>query len=154
MWEMINADRAEHAAEANHAAPLDYDCVVAQVARLHAYQMCVTGEFEHVIAGRDPGGRLSDYLDWQLGDELSAWAENITWHYDLQQAEDDFVEGEPPCDAEAGGHRLSILDRDLTHVGVGYCRCTGDSSGNFYAVQDFTTYDPRDVSTGNPYCGW
>lgn len=154
MWSMINADRADHRTEANQAAPIGYDCVVAQVARLHAYDMCVSGVFAHVLDGRDPGDRLSDHLDWQLGDELASWAENISWHYSLQQAEDDFVEGEPPCDQELGGHRLTILNRDLTHVGVGFCRCALEDTGNFYLVQDFTTYDEEDMAGGNPYCGW
>lgn len=154
MFGLINADRAEHAAEANYAAPLGYDCVVAQVARLHSYEMCKAGELEHVLDGQDHGDRLAESLGWQLGDEYVASAENLSWFPDLVEAEDDFVENEPPCDPVAGGHRLNILDRDLRFVGVGQCHCVGDPWGNFYLTQLFVTYEASHLSRGNPYCGW
>ena len=154
MFAMINADRAEHAAEANGAAPLEYDCMVAQVARLHSYEMCQQAALEHVLDGRDLVGRLADRLEWQIGEEYVLSAENISWYPDLQAAEDAFVEEEPPCDAEVGGHRLNILDRDLRYVGVGHCQCAGDPFGNFYLTQDFVTYSSAHVSGTNPYCGF
>ncbi len=154
MFGLVNADRVEHAAEANNAAPLAYDCVVAQVARLHSYEMCKLGELEHVLDGADHGDRLAEHLGWQLGDEYVASAENISWFPDLVDAEDDFVENEPPCDSVVGGHRLNILDRDLRFLGVGQCHCAGDPWGNFYLTQLFVTYDEAHLSSGNPYCGW
>ena len=130
------------------------DCTVAEVARLHSYQMCVREELEHVLDGRNLGGRLKDWLGWDLGADYATFGENITWWDDLVDAEVAFVEEEPPCDAVDGGHRLNILDRDFRYLGVGYCHCTPDPYGNFYLTQAFITYDPAQVFGSNPYCGW
>lgn len=154
MHALINADRVQHATEANGAAPVEFDCEVAQVARRHAYEMCKAADLSHRIGGLSGQDRLAAWAGLELGDEIALWAENITWHFDLLEAERDFVENEPACSQTAGGHRLNILNRDLTHVGVGYCDCAGDEFGNFYLTQLFVTYDRAQVTGSNPFCGF
>ncbi|MEC9070838.1 MAG: CAP domain-containing protein, partial [Myxococcota bacterium] len=152
MVAMINADRVEHAEEANQAEPVGLECAISEVARLHSYEMCRTGEFEHVLGGRNARARIEDGLGWELGDDYTTVGENIAYSFDLQRAEDAFVEEEPPCDEVLGGHRLNILNRNFRYVGLGYCQCAGDEYDNFYITQNFVTYDPDLVTDGNPYC--
>ena len=152
MVDMINADRLEHADEANQAEPVGLECAVSDVARLHSYEMCRTGEFEHVLGGRSARDRIEDGLGWELGEEYTTVGENIAYSSKLQRAEDAFVEEEPPCDEVDGGHRLNILNRDFRYVGLGYCQCAGDEYDNFYLTQNFVTFDPELVQGDNPYC--
>jgi uncharacterized protein YkwD len=150
--ELINEDRLEHAEEANDAAPVTLDCAISDVARLHSYRMCVVDDLEHVLDGVTPRGRVEQAYQWALGDDFSAFGENIAYHPDLVSAEDAFVEKEPPCDRVDGGHRLNILDRDFSHVGIGLCFCTLDEYDNLYLTQDFITFDQDLVTGENPYC--
>lgn len=152
MWHMINADRVEHAEEANGAPPLAFDCSVAEVARLHSYAQCVVGEMTHVLDGFGPSDRIRQGLGLRLGYDYATVGENVAWGWDVQGTEDAFVELEPPCDADLGGHRLNILNRDYRYVGVGFCACTLDETGNFYVTQNFITFDPAQVTGSNPYC--
>ena len=152
MWEMVNADRVEHNEEANGAAPVAYDCAVAEVARVHSYDQCKADQLAHELHGKSPGDRLEHYLQMSFGAEFFTYGENVAWYpnLQLQQAEDGFVEEEPPCDHEDGGHRLNILSEDFEAVGVGYCACAGDE--NFYVTQNFITFDPSFAVPGNAYC--
>ncbi|MBD88895.1 MAG: hypothetical protein CL940_00970 [Deltaproteobacteria bacterium] len=159
MWEMVNADRAEHNEEANGAAPVGYDCAVAEVARIHSYDQCKAAQLAHELNGKTPGDRLEHYLQLSFGADFFTYGENVAWYPDLQlqAAEDGFVEEEPPCDLVAGGHRLNILSDDFEAIGVGYCACAGDP--NFYVTQNFITFDPGFAVPGNAYCdanfpGW
>jgi uncharacterized protein YkwD len=152
MWDMINADRVEHAEEANFAAPLTYDCAVAEVARMHSYDQCKSGTLAHELHGRGPGDRLEQYLQIAFGGDFWAYAENVAWYpnLQLQEAEDGFVESEPPCDWELGGHRLNILSEDFEATGVGYCACAGEP--NFYVTQNFITFDVNFPTPGHAFC--
>ena len=141
MWELMNADRVQHAEEANGAAPLVYDTRLAAAARWHSYTMCIRGELAHVIDGEDFADRFLRHVGLEIGKDYFYGAENIAWNYSVVGAEEAFVEGEPPCDRELGGHRLNILNRNLTHTGVGYCDCRDDAYGNFYITQNFATFD-------------
>lgn len=159
MWEMVNADRLEHNEEANGAAPVAYDCAVAEVARVHSYDQCKAAQLAHELHGKSPGDRLEHYLQMSFGGDFFTYGENVAWYPDLQlqEAEDGFVEEEPPCDLVAGGHRLNILSDDFEAIGVGYCACAGDP--NFYVTQNFITFDPGFATPGNDYCdanfpGW
>lgn len=152
MWEMVNADRLEHQDEANGAPPVTYDCAVAEVARVHSYDQCKAAQLAHVLHEKTPGDRLEHYLQMSFGGDFFTYGENVAWYPDLQlqAAEDGFVESEPPCDVELGGHRLNILSDDFEAIGVGYCGCTGDA--NFYVTQNFITFDPTFAVPGNAYC--
>ena len=127
-------------------------CAVAEVARVHSYDQCKAAELAHELHGQGPGDRLAHYLQLSFGTDFFTYGENVAWYPDgqVQQAEDGFVESEPPCDWEEGGHRLNILNDDFAAVGIGYCACAGDA--NFYVTQNFITFEPLTLPPGNPYC--
>ena len=152
MVDLINADRLEHAEEANQAAPVALDCAISDVARMHSYRMCITDTLAHKLDGATPQDRVESAYLWSLGDDYALLGENIAYHPDLVSAEDAFVEEEPPCDQVAGGHRLNILDRDFSHVGIGVCLCVNDPYENLYVTQNFITFDGDLVTGHNPYC--
>ncbi|MCZ7586384.1 MAG: CAP domain-containing protein [Deltaproteobacteria bacterium] len=102
--------------------------------------------FAHVNPdGKDPFDRMED-----AGIAFVAAAENIAMGtdgaFDVGDFEDLFMD-EPEC---AQNHRGNILNRDLTHVGIGVHHC-GD--GNLYVTQDFGTFSFDDIRDDpHEYC--
>mgnify|MGYP001237166594 CR=1 FL=1 len=82
MWEMVNADRVEHNEEANGAAPVGYDCAVAEVARIHSYDQCKAAQLAHELNGKTPGDRLEHYLQLSFGADFFTYGENVAWYPD------------------------------------------------------------------------
>lgn len=153
MVELINADRRQHSEEANGAEPVSYQCAVAEVARRHSYDLCKERDLAHELFGEGPGDRIAEDLGWTLGQDYAIFGENIAWNQTLEAAETAFVEEEPPCDPEAGGHRLNVLNDSFRFVGVGFCDCAvEDAPSDLVVTQDFVTFDQDEVKPGNPYC--
>jgi uncharacterized protein YkwD len=171
MFAMINADRAEHSEEANEAAPLQYDCEVAEVARIHSYDMCIYSLLYQTFEGGltpeeiadNPIGRYERYLGLTFDNEFFWLGENVAFSDNLQLAEDHFVENETPCDYVNGSNRLNILDYNFSHVGIGLCDCemppgnssVYDATDYLYITQDFITFERDFIKTDkNPYCSF
>lgn len=117
MLEAINADRT-----ANGAEPVAWDDVATAAGQAHAEDMAAQGYFSHwSLQGYGPEHRYA------LAGGRDAVSENVyLYWYGQQDGKAAPIDDWPRVirDAEASlmdspGHRLNILDRFHTHVGVG-----------------------------------
>src|SRR5438874_1277680 len=128
MFDLVNADRANPAYQAEthgQARPLTWDPSLAAVARAHSCDMMKRGFFAH----ENPDGLLPRQRIGKAGIPWRALAENIAKHQTVAEAETAFM-NEPPWKEN---HRGTILNPQLTHIGIGIC--SGD--GYLWITQDF-----------------
>jgi uncharacterized protein YkwD len=129
MAQLIDQARASPAYQAEtkgRALPLVWDPVLAHVARAHAADMARRGYFDHITPD---GATLQNRIE---GGGL-AWrriSENIAKTFSIESAHQLFLD-EPAFEPN---HRANILDREVTHVGVGIVRA---AEGYLYIVEDF-----------------
>ena len=86
---------------------LEYDEVLAAVARRHSAEMAQTGEIAHVSTTT---GTVADRLE-SAGFQASFAAENIARSSTIADAQEGLM--------RSPGHRAAILSSDVTHVGIG-----------------------------------
>lgn len=130
IFDMINRSRGEAG-----LAALEYDDDLARVARGHSEDMRDHRFFAHVSPTL---GELGDRMA-RAGIKARRFTENIASNPDLAAAHRGLM--------ESPGHRMNILDPDVTRVGVGIVR--GEDKQLFVTenfMQDFTAYDPATVA--------
>jgi uncharacterized protein YkwD len=129
MWQMVNQDRTSPSVLAEtkgHARPLQWDPLLAAVARRHSEEMASTGIFSHRGAdGSLPMNRVS-----KAGIRWVATGENIAKAGSAAQAEALFMD-EPKFEPN---HRGNILDTNYNRVGIGIARAP---DGSLYITQEF-----------------
>ncbi|MCZ7586382.1 MAG: CAP domain-containing protein [Deltaproteobacteria bacterium] len=135
---LINVARFGNEDESDCAVPIQWSGALAAVALAHAQDMCERG----YVAEATPEGE--DFADRLADAEIIVvrHAENngkITdEEFDITDLHNAFMGG-GPCLENERGH---ILDRDLTHVGVGVHHCT---DGFLYVTEDFGTFDADEL---------
>jgi uncharacterized protein YkwD len=132
LFERLNADRA-----ANGVAPLLWEPRAARVADRFCLDAALGGSFGHW----DPEGR-APYVRWALAGGVDYHAENVGAYaisggklpaplLELAlESHAAMMAERPPHD----GHRRTILDPTLTHVGIG----VGAAGGQVRMAQEFT----------------
>ncbi|MFH1518351.1 MAG: CAP domain-containing protein [Pseudomonadota bacterium] len=127
MFEMINQSRLEA-----RLSRLKYDERLAGVARAHSEDMLKNKFFAHVSPTHgDLGRRMKS-----AGIKAKTFTENLANNTDIAAAHLGLM--------DSPGHRKNILDRNVTHVGVGIVRGREDQlfiTVNF--IQEFPAYDTR-----------
>lgn len=120
VFDLTNAERAEMG-----IAPLRWDDRLGRAAQGHAANMAATNRFAHTLDRKDPGARIR-----AQGLSPMRWSENI--YFGGSQY------GTPEAAVEAWmdsrGHRLNLLDRNVTILGVGVRK---NARGYYYFVQNF-----------------
>ncbi len=105
------------------ADELEWDPVLANVARLHAQDMFERGYFSHISPeGKDVGGRLGEG-----NARYSVAGENLAFAPSLEIAHDGLMQSE--------GHRENIVNNDFGRVGIGVV--DGGKNGKMF-VQVFS----------------
>ena len=98
---LVNKDRATA-----NLKPLIYDALLTKVGRLHSQDMAKNNFFAHVNPrGEDPTARFNK------AGGLGSIAENIASGISIAESEDRLM--------ESPGHRANILNKDVTHIGIG-----------------------------------
>jgi len=121
MLRLVNIERAAH-----NLPALTWDDSLAIAARKHSVDMATRGFFSHTT----PNGV-------EFGDRIRAES-SVNWR---RMAENIAAGGITPAEAVQGlmdspGHRANILNRDFTHMGVGYAH-TSEGLYHHYWTQKF-----------------
>lgn len=133
IFELTNVERANYG-----LPPLIWDPSVAAVARAHSDDLAINNLFGHTGSdGSDVGQRLA-----RAGISYRNWAENVIGGRSTPEAA---VAGW----MDSPGHRANILNRNVTHLGVGVHHSAG-SRFRFYATQKFVLL-AQPTSTQQPH---
>jgi len=128
LWRLINESRQRAS-----LPPLQAMAPLAEVARAHSRDMAENRYVAHNSrSGATPGQRLRDA---SLLSGLSL--ENVARGYGAREIHDGLM--------ASPGHRANLLDRRVTHVGVGAARETGPSAA-LLVTQDFIEVS-REINT-------
>ena len=104
VFELTNIERGNHG-----LPPLQWDNRLGTAARLHSQDMTRNRVMGHTGSdGSSPADRIS-----RAGFAWSRWAENVAWGQRTAEEAVRWWMNSPP-------HRANILDRNVTHLGVGF----------------------------------
>lgn len=121
---LTNAFRKKH-----QLGPVKLNAALTEAAQSYAEKMALEGFFEHNSSdGTGPGERISD-----AGYHWNLWGENIGCGYETP-------ENVVQAWIESAGHRVNLLNKKFTEIGVGYAvgKAPHEHSNEFsYWVQDF-----------------
>ena len=116
---------------------LTFEAAFAQRASLMGAHAIERVKLSVDVHQRDnPVGRLEDYLDMIFEQDYHYLAEIVDYDMDPENTFDKLFDSEPSCNMVEGSHRFSILDWNLTHVGVGFCDCSNPPAFGYYYDTD------------------
>jgi len=136
MFTYVNQDRVLFAAEADNAAPLEWNEDIWEVAVAHSIDMCERAFFAHINpSGQSPGDRAAAAgLPYGLSENISWFKGAANQGPGVMQYQ--FME-EPTC----VGHRANVLETRAIEIGIGYYLC--DNPGSQYDDAEFATQNFR-----------
>ena len=124
---LVNRERTQRGLR-----PLTLSDKLDEAADLHSQDMIDQDYFSHRgLDGSSVGDRIEDagYTEW------NRWGENIDWY---RGTAEEVVQGW----MGSSGHRANILNRDYTHMGLGYA-FDDDIQGDYRWTQVFAAGDPN-----------
>ena len=99
--------------------PVDYDPLLASIARSHSEDMCVRNYFAHTAPGPEPSTPMDRYLAAvSQRPQYAMVGENI-YYRSATDSPDDYAAEANTAFMNSPGHRANILMQAYTRVGVG-----------------------------------